>query len=333
MSSPVNSSRCNQPTGTSLEYDLTGIRNVTNTITKKTGFEGKVLIDVMNELEDRCVKMVAQCKSQYPSFTRSNENLWLTSIDQDNDIVLAHTIERADFPILFNTPRMCDPGITQSKNWSLQNYIETRLYLYIYKYRNKTFKARNNSQCSKKYVFDFRPFTFELQLPTNPSKPSKKIYVHQWIAPNTGAAKGFKPYTRFSTNPNLENNGKLNSSEIFKIIVEGFQERNLGQSAAVRGNKISLNLPEGKNYDDFINFLKLYDGIDFIDSANSKTLPKSNFSGNPIVTLTDDVTRILYYDLVHDGVVKIKPNGFEQFKSNLIQEFNSFNNKIGRAHV
>ncbi|MGB0796006.1 MAG: ABC transporter ATP-binding protein, partial [Paracoccaceae bacterium] len=39
---------------------------------------------------------------------------WLTSIDQDNKVGLAHTIEQSNFPILYNTPRMCDPGITMS---------------------------------------------------------------------------------------------------------------------------------------------------------------------------------------------------------------------------
>jgi hypothetical protein len=313
MTTPVRD--CNKPDGSSLQYDISSVRNVTNNASAKSGFEAKILIDVMNELEGKCINMVAQCKSQYPSFTKDTENQWITSIDQDNKIVLAHTIENADFPILFNTPRMCDPGISESKNWSLQNYIETRLYLYIYKYKNKAIQSRNNSRCSKKYIFDFRPFTFSMTL------GGKKIYVNQWIEASS-AKKGFQPKTSFSLKPGAP--VKVPStSEIFELMIQEFQTRKLGKegTAAFR-NKGGLSLNLGnKTYDDFINFLKAYDGIGF-DGISPR-----NSSGIQNIVLTDDVIRMLYFDLIHDKVVKSSEK-FEDFKNKLIKEFKAFKEDV-----
>lgn len=313
MTTPVRG--CNKPDGSSLQYDLSDVRNVTNNASAKSGFEAKILIDVMNELEGKCVNMVAQCKSQYPYFDKSQEREWITSIDQDNKIVLAHTIENADFPILFNTPRMCDPGISESKNWSLQNYIETRLYLYIYKYKNKNIRPRNNSRCSKKYIFDFRPFTFSMTL------GGRRIYVNQWIEPSS-AKKGFQPKTSFSLEPGAP--VKVPStSEIFKLMIQEFQTRRLGKegtSAFRNKGGLSLNLGN-KTYDDFINFLKAYDGIGF-DGISPR-----NSSGIQNIVLTDDVIRMLYFDLIHDKVVKSSEK-FEVFKEKFIKEFRDFSSDV-----
>ena len=313
MTTPVVG--CNKPDGSSLQYDLSAVRNVTTNASTKGAFEAKILIDVMNELEGKCVNMVAQCKSQYPNFDKSQEKEWITSIDQDNKIVLAHTIENADFPILFNTPRMCDPGITESKNWSLQNYIETRLYLYIYKYKNKNITPRNSSRCSKKYIFDFRPFTFSMSL------GGKRIYVNQWIV-QSKAKRGFQPKTSFSLKlgpPEIV----PSSTDIFKLMIEEFQTRKLGKegTAAFREKGgLSLNLGN-KTYDDFIIFLKAYDGIGFdgIAPKNGSTIQN--------IDLTDDVLRMLYFDLIHDEVVK-KSQKFEVFKERLVNEFRNFKSDV-----
>lgn len=313
MTTPVVG--CNKPDGSSLQYDLSAVRNVTTNASTKGAFEAKILIDVMNELEGKCVNMVAQCKSQYPNFDKSQEKEWITSIDQDNKIVLAHTIENADFPILFNTPRMCDPGITESKNWSLQNYIETRLYLYIYKYKNKNITPRNSSRCSKKYIFDFRPFIFSMSL------GGKRIYVNQWIV-QSKAKRGFEPKTSFSLKSGPPENVP-SSTEIFKLMIQEFQTRKLGKegTAAFREKGgLSLNLGN-KTYDDFIRFLKAYDGIGFdgIAPKNGSTIQN--------IDLTDDVLRMLYFDLIHDDVVK-KTQTFEVFKARLVDEFKKFNSDV-----
>ena len=46
MTTPVRG--CNKPDGSSLQYDLSEVRNVTNNASAKSGFEAKILIDVMN---------------------------------------------------------------------------------------------------------------------------------------------------------------------------------------------------------------------------------------------------------------------------------------------
>lgn len=130
----VNNVRsCAGPDGTFVDYpDLRefGQDQALNNTRITSGFESRILVDVMRALRSRCVSMLDQCKSLYPDVTPQTQYNWLTSIDQDNKVGLAHTIEQSNFPILYNTPRMCDPGITMSKNWSLTNYIETRLFLF-----------------------------------------------------------------------------------------------------------------------------------------------------------------------------------------------------------
>ena len=49
MTTPVVG--CNKPSGSSLQYDLSKVRNVTENASTKGAFEAKILIDVMNELE------------------------------------------------------------------------------------------------------------------------------------------------------------------------------------------------------------------------------------------------------------------------------------------
>jgi hypothetical protein len=106
----------------------------------KSAFEAIFLGDVISEISVRnCMIVKQQCKTQYPIVNKSNWQNWLTSVDQENRVSIAHTIEKAGIPILYNTPRLCDPGIAISRNWNLRNYIETRLYLfkYVYNFNNK----------------------------------------------------------------------------------------------------------------------------------------------------------------------------------------------------
>ena len=124
-----NNNRCAvQDTG-KIYYNLDSIDvKVDPTKTRATAFEAAFLGDVIDEITGSCFTIQENCKSQYPMVDKSNYTTWITSIDQDNRIALAHVLEMSKVPILYNTPRLCDPGMTMSKNWSLKNYIETRLY-------------------------------------------------------------------------------------------------------------------------------------------------------------------------------------------------------------
>src|SRR5210317_668985 len=109
--------------GSTIYYNLDTIPG--NVVTKGP-FEAVFLGNVISEMSEGCLFVKQQCKSQYPVVNAQNWRQWITSIDQENRISLAHTIENSGIPILYNTPRLCDPGISVSKNWSLRNYIETR---------------------------------------------------------------------------------------------------------------------------------------------------------------------------------------------------------------
>jgi predicted transcriptional regulator len=314
--------RCpKQPDGSSLEYpDLGSITNVTANKTTSSGFESKVLIDVMNEIEGKCVTILRQCKSQYPVVDKSNEKSWITSIDQDNKIVLAHTIEKSEFPILYNTPRMCDPGITESKNWSLQNYIETRLFLFKYKYNyGKDIVGRNTNTCSTQILFDFRPFIFSV---SDPDAGGKKLYINQWIQPSDKKI-GFVSYVLFSRKPIKQ---KATSLNIFKSMVKKIQERKLGnggtQSFRNGGNALNIGTDDA-SINAFLKFIQDYDGVGFIENDNSQYLPPKNNKANLDIPLTNDILRMFYFDMIHDEVVK-RSEVFRNFKTRFLNELRTF---------
>tara|TARA_Y100000389_G_scaffold141728_1_gene139638 strand:+ start:1 stop:1203 length:1203 start_codon:yes stop_codon:yes gene_type:complete len=70
----------------------------------------------------------------------------------------------------------------------------------------------------------------------------------------------------------------------------------------------------------FIDFLKKYDRIKF--AGEDSLLSNSNSKKLQVVTLTDNVIRTMFYDLIHDEVVN-KTDSFEEFRDKFIQEFNS----------
>ena len=108
--------------GSTIYYNL---ETIPENVVTKGPFEAVFLGNVISEMSEGCLFVKQQCKSQYPVVNAQNWKQWITSIDQENRISLAHTIERSGIPILYNTPRLCDPGISVSKNWSLRNYIES----------------------------------------------------------------------------------------------------------------------------------------------------------------------------------------------------------------
>lgn len=309
-----------KPDGSSLEYpDLTSVTNVTANRATSSGFESKVLIDVMNEIEGKCVTILRQCKSQYPVVDKSNEKSWITSIDQDNKIVLAHTIEKSEFPILYNTPRMCDPGITESKNWSLQNYLETRLFLFKYKYDyGKSVVGRNTNTCTTQILFDFRPFIFSLSDP----ETGKKLYINQWIQPSDKKI-GFQSFMLLSRKPIRQ---KATTMDIFTSMVKRIQSRKLGnggtQSFRNGGNALNIGTDD-VSINAFIKFIQAYDGVGFVENDTSQYMPPVNTRATLDIPLTNDIVRMFYFDLIHDEVVK-RTEVFRNFKTRFLNELRAF---------
>jgi len=305
--------------GESLYYNLNEIGDITEG-KKNTSFEAKMLIDVINEIEGKCISIHRQCKSQYPLITPENSKYWLTSIDQENRISLAHTIEKANIPVLYNTPRMCDPGVTISKNWSLRNYIESRIYLFNRVYnKGQSINKRKRDLCYPSIVFDFRPFVYTMTL------EGKTIYVSQEIIPSSKTKLGYTPITSITTRKPTTSNKSKSTLDIFKIMV-----LNVASSKAnggIAGNNYNVKMNAG-NMEAFIKFIREYDGVEFVGNSNSNSsfFPKQNITGIPNIPLTDDIIRVFYYDLLHDKVTKgIK---FKYFKQLFTSEFSNFNKSV-----
>ena len=339
MSNQTNNRKCK----TDLTQDIAGLPDG---VAAKGAFEAVFLGNMLAHIDGECINnkkiiIKQQCKTQLPDIHSKNWCKWLTAIDQENQISLTHTIERANVPILYNTPRLCDPGITMSKNWSLRNYIESRLYMFKFVYdfgrgytqtSNGSSNCRNNtgnnkgSPCYPSTVFDFRPYTFALELPGTTTK-GRLIYVTQHITvDDDSGALGFTPHTSLTTYPYKPVKNTETSQVVFKSLVKdvidgkalGSNQKSVLNSNYNLGNNGSRINNQGKYIDAFIDFLRKYDRIKFAGEggllSNSNQVQK--------VRLTDSVIRTMFYDLIHDEVI-YKTDSFEKFRDKFIQEFNS----------
>src|SRR6056300_1399932 len=321
-----NNNRCAvQDTG-KIYYNLDSIDvKVDPTKTRATAFEAAFLGDVIDEITGSCFTIQENCKSQYPQITNQNYKNWITSIDQDNRIALAHVLEMSKVPILYNTPRLCDPGMTMSKNWSLKNYIETRLYAFKFKYNmGRGIQQRNQDNCYPSVYFDFRPFEYKLELPLPRNARGKQqpnpLYVTEWITVEGSdvSGLGYTPHMRISNKPYV---GKSDSTEaIFKQMVKSIILTPLGSSkSSVVKNAINIGPNNNKSNSslnsyitNFIQFIKNYDGVVF--DIRAVTEMQS-------VKLTDRAISVLYYDLIHDSVFKKNTYGLAKFKATLKKQF------------
>jgi len=311
----TNNQRCGVD-GNTIYYDTETI-DLKSTPTGKTAFEAVFLSDVISEISGgQCFSVQENCKTLYPEITSSNWKGWITSVDQENRMSLAHTLEKSDIPILYNTPRLCDPGVSISKNWSLRNYIETRLYLFKFKYNFKNIQlTRNANICYPSILFDFRPFQYKLALPG----AEEGIFVTEYITvDSTSGAEGYTPHMSFSKNGTTfpSKNKPQSSTVIFDAMVKKLISTKLGNSnTSIINQKLNLG-PNNRNVNqsflnNFRKFIEDYDGAQF-DSIN-KNKPV------PIIKLTDDVIRVLFYDLYHDKVVS--KNDFAEFKNQFKYQF------------
>jgi hypothetical protein len=324
--------------GSEMYYKINDIRNVTENKVVKSGFEMKFLIDTVKAIRGQCFNVHQQCKGLYPIVDgREAGKKWLTSIDQDNDISLQHTLDKSDIPILYNTPRFCDPGIVKSKNWSLKNYITTRLFMYKNALKNGSDKFtnlnRNSNNCYDSIVFDFRPFTFSMELPgesnaiTRTNTPAKKIYITQWMEFNPKSEFGFSPNTAISDKPYTPPNVK-STRDFFKELVRYYSQRGkFGKEVSPSEFNNSKPVQIGntnKDIEDFISFIKKYDGVGFAGANNNSNgvLPVSNArKGILNLKLEDDIIRMFFFDLIHDlgkTSAKFKSLTYGQFKRRFV---------------
>ena len=325
--------------GSKMYYD---IRDVTEGKVVKGAFEAKFLIDTVEAIKGQCFTVHQHCKGLYPEVKgpEAGKN-WLTSVDQDNDLSLQQTLDKSDIPILYNTPRFCDPGITKSRNWSLKNYIQTRLYLYkriltntnvnSKNGKNKTVNNtlnRNSSKCYSSVVFDFRPFMFTMKLPVERNSASgentddRELYFLQWMEIESGSAYGYKANTAIYHNVEdvkKQMNNRPASKDFFKQLVLNYSKKGMtGQSPAnINRNAITI---ENNQLNGFMDFLLKYDGIKFGGAPGNLNVTTQL----PSIILTDDILRMFYFDLMHDlgkGSPKFKKLRFIEFKQDFMSEF------------
>ena len=313
--------------GSKMYYD---IEDITEGKTVKGAFEAKFLIDTVEAIKGQCFAVHQHCKGLYPEVKGPEAGRkWLTSVDQDNDISLQQTLDKSDIPILYNTPRFCDPGITKSRNWGLKNYIQTRLYLYKRYLKNNSNSTiiRNSSKCYSSVVFDFRPFVFSMKLPVIQNATSgrqtegKKLYFLQWMEIESDSEYGYKANTAIYDDVeqmNAQIKNQSSSVDFFKKLVMNYSKKGMAKKSATNIQKNDITITNNQ-LNGFMNFLASYDGIKF--GGNSNLNVKQQLKS---ITLTDDVLRMFYFDLMHDlakGSQKFKKLTFIEFKENFMYEF------------
>ena len=313
--------------GSKMYYD---IEDITEGKTVKGAFEAKFLIDTVEAIKGQCFAVHQHCKGLYPEVKGPEAGRkWLTSVDQDNDISLQQTLDKSDIPILYNTPRFCDPGITKSRNWGLKNYIQTRLYLYKRHLKNNSNSTiiRNSSKCYSSVVFDFRPFVFSMKLPVIQNATSgrqtegKKLYFLQWMEIESSSEYGYKANTAIYDDVeqmNAQIKNQSSSVDCFKKLVMNYSKKGMAKKSATNIQKNDITITNNQ-LNGFMNFLASYDGIKF--GGNSNLNVKQQLKS---ITLTDDVLRMFYFDLMHDlakGSQKFKKLTFIEFKESFMYEF------------
>jgi hypothetical protein len=306
--------------GSTIYYNL---ETIPENVVTKGPFEAVFLGNVISEMTEGCLFVKQQCKSQYPIVNSQNWRQWITSIDQENRISLAHTIEKSGIPILYNTPRLCDPGISISKNWSLRNYIETRLYMFkfVYDY-GRDFKPTGNATCYPTNIFDFRPFQYKLALPGS----QNPLYVTEYITVDQFTKKAaFTPHmaiSKFQIKPKVSSTEQI-FEEMVKFIIFGEEYGKNRKSISNQSYYLGPANNTGMNMTSFMTgfkkFIQEYDRVKFVGESGLL----NNRTGIQTINLTDDVMRVMFYDLIHDGVIT-KSYKFSTFKKKFIDEFKNF---------
>src|SRR5210317_300221 len=306
--------------GSTIYYNL---ETIPENVVTKGPFEAVFLGNVISEMSEGCLFVKQQCKSQYPVITAQNWREWITSIDQENRISLAHTIEKSGIPILYNTPRLCDPGISVSKNWSLRNYIETRLYMFkfVYDY-GRNFKPTGNATCYPTNIFDFRPFQYKLALPGS----DKPLFVTEYITVDEFTKKAaFTPHmaiSKFKITPKVSSTEQI-FEDMVKFVIVGEEYGKNRKSISNQSYYLGPANNTGMNMTSFMTgfkkFIQEYDRVKFVGESGLL----NNRTGIQTINLTDDVMRVMFYDLIHDGVIT-KNYKFSTFKKKFIDEFKNF---------
>jgi len=219
---------------------------------------------------------------------------------------------------------LCDPGISVSKNWSLRNYIETRLYMFkfVYDY-GRNFKPTQNATCYPTNIFDFRPFQYILALPGSETP----LYVTEYITVDESTKKAaFTPHmaiSKFEIKPKVSGTEQI-FEDMVKFVIVGEEYGKNKKSISNQSYYLGPANNSGMNMSNFMRmfkkFIQEYDRVKFVGETG---LLNNRTGLHQTINLTDDVMRVMFYDLIHDGVIT-KRYKFSTFKKKFINEFKNF---------
>jgi hypothetical protein len=160
---------------------------------------------------------------------------------------------------------------------------------------------------------------------TRTNTPAKKIYITQWMEFNPKSEYGFSPNTSISDQP-YTLKGIKSSLNFFKELVGYYSKKGFGSGTPTEFNN-SKPIKIGntnKDIEDFISFIKKYDGVGFAGANNNSNvvLPVLNSrKGILNLKLEDDVIRMFFFDLIHDlgkSSPKFKALTYGQFKRRFV---------------
>ena len=156
----------------------------------------------------------------------------------------------------------------------------------------------------------------------------KKLYFLQWMEIESGSAYGYKANTAIYKNIDdvkKQMNNRPASVNFFKQLVMNYSKKGMTGQSATNINRNAITI-ENNQLNGFMDFLLKYDGIKF-GGAPDGNPPRRTLNVNkplPSITLTDDILRMFYFDLMHDlgkGSPKFKKLRFIEFKQDFMSEF------------
>jgi hypothetical protein len=137
----------------------------------------------------------------------------------------------------------------------------------------------------------------------------------------SGSEYGYKANTAIYDDVeqmNAQIKNQSSSVDFFKKLVMNYSKKGMSKKSATNIQKNDITITNNQ-LNGFMQFLVAYDGIKF--GGNSNLNVKQQLKS---ITLTDDVLRMFYFDLMHDlakGSQKFKKLTFIEFKENFMYEF------------
>src|SRR6056300_719228 len=195
------------------------------------------------------------------------------------------------------------------------------MFKFVYDY-GRNFKPTGNATCYPTNIFDFRPFQYKLALPGS----QNPLYVTEYITVDQFTKKAaFTPHmaiSKFQIKPKVSSTEQI-FEEMVKFIIFGEEYGKNRKSISNQSYYLGPANNTGMNMTSFMTgfkkFIQEYDRVKFVGESGLL----NNRTGIQTINLTDDVMRVMFYDLIHDGVIT-KSYKFSTFKKKFIDEFKNF---------